>query len=547
MKKILILVVSLVFTILTFSQSISINGPTSVEVGIPYNYSLSFIPKSPYPYNYGGTVQADTYVITEWIVQTGSNGQSNTIPGYINSPSNTGSYYYDGTFNNSSTKTVPIQWGDGGGGYTGDNIIVKVSGYYKKNSTGEICESFNYQPQATLSVIVQRLTAPIIEGASLIPSCNQTNQTYSFSNYTNSNQALWTVSGATIVGPATGTFVVIKPNLTGSYTVYCTIKRSGSNLNYSVLGAKGVGRKPFTSAATISGNATFCSTSSYTLSGLLPNQTVTWSLSKPILWGRINSTTGLTTTVSAGIKQGDIDLIARITSSCGEFAYITKNLTIGVNGLIPILTTPSGYPFTTTGPYNVPEGCLSPMYIFKTSSENTNWNNPTKKMRFTCNGTTIVKPMFGNYYFLLNSLDFNIDEGQVFDVVATVGNSCGFSSTSVTFKLYRPTLCQCGTGDPNDCPILPRMANNGNVIKEKTIFKLYPNPSKDVINIELDNSSVTPIKSNASIYNMFGVQVDNFEILENKATFDVYNYVKGVYILKIDTNGTQENHQIIVK
>ena len=391
------------------------------------------------------------------------------------------------------------------------------------------------------------MNAPIIEGASLIPSCNQTNQTYTFTNYTNNNQRLWTVLGATIVGSATGTSVVIKPNLTGSYTVFCTLKRSGSNPNYIVSGAKGVSREPFISAATITGNATFCSTSSYTLSGLLPNQTVQWSLSKPILWGTISSTSGLTTTVTAGIKQGDIDLIARISSSCGEFAYITKKLTIGVQGLTAVLTTPSGYPFTTTAPYNVPEGCPDPMYIFKTSSENTNYNNPTKLMEFTCNGITIVKPMFGSYNFLVSASDFNIDEGHIFNVTARVGNSCGFASNTTTFKLYRPTLCQCGIGDPNDCLILPRIANNSNTIKVEKTFKIYPNPSNDIMNIAIENSSINNIKSNASIYNMFGVVIDNFEILENKATFDVKKYEKGVYLLKINTDGIEENHQIIVK
>ena len=223
MKKILFLCFSLVFAKVMFAQqSVSISGPSNVEVGVPYNYTFAFTPV--YPWNQSNTVQADDYVITDWIVQTGTNGQSVSVPGYINTPSNQSSYYYDGTYDNSNPKIVAIQWGDGTF-LSIDNITVKVSGFYKKNSTGEVIGYFNFVEKAQ-SVTVQRIVAPIIEGPSPILSCNQTNQTYTFSNATNSNQRLWTVSGATIIGSATGTSVTVKPNLTGNFNISFTVKRS---------------------------------------------------------------------------------------------------------------------------------------------------------------------------------------------------------------------------------------------------------------------------------------------------------------------------------
>ncbi|MCX6172662.1 MAG: T9SS type A sorting domain-containing protein [Flavobacterium sp.] len=166
-------------------------------------------------------------------------------------------------------------------------------------------------------------------------------------------------------------------------------------------------------------------------------------------------------------------------------------------------------------------------------------------MQFTCNGITVVKQPVANYYFFLYASDFNISEGNSFTVSAKAGNSCGFASSTTTFTLYRPTPCQCGIG--SDCLVLPRMANNSNGVKDKTIFKLYPNPSNDIINIELENTTSTPTKSNASIYTMFGVQITNFEILEDKAIIDVKHFNKGMYILKINTDGKEENHQIIIQ
>lgn len=209
------LILTLIFANTIFAQqSVSINGASIVEVGMPYNYSFQFSPI--YPTNSSG-VTADSYVITEWIVSTNTNSQTSGIPGYIFSPTNQSNYYNNSTFNSPGTISVPIQWGDGGSVVLNyDVITVKVSGYYKKNSTGANLGYFSYLT-ATKNVTIERLNAPIINGPSPIDSCSDANQTYSFSNATNSNVRLWTVSGgATIIGSNTGTSVVVKPPLVGN-------------------------------------------------------------------------------------------------------------------------------------------------------------------------------------------------------------------------------------------------------------------------------------------------------------------------------------------
>lgn len=532
MKKILFLCISILLTSFTWSQ-VTVSAPSSVEVGVNNNFSFTFLPSSDYPSG------SSSYVLTSWFINCGSSNMNNSGFGSYSNNSQSLNTYGMGQ---SQSLSFPIKWEDNSNSLTADiSIITNVNYYGVVNGQTQFLGSKPYSN--TYTVNINRIYTPTITNTTFA-SCSTANVQICATNYATANQFNWVVSGGTITSGQGSSCINVTPTLTGNLTASCTAKRSAGLSSYTRTATKTINRAPFTSSATITGNAFFCTSSSYTINGLLPNQTVQWSLSKPALFGTLSSTTGSSTIVTSGPKQGEITLIAKILNPCGEFVTITKEITIGVNGINAVLTTPSGYPYSYPY-YNVPENCSAPLYVFKTSSENTNLNNPTKQMQFTCNGITVVKQPVANYYFFLYASDFNISEGNSFTVSAKVGNSCGFAGSTTTFILYRPTPCQCGIG--SGCLILPRMANNSNGIKDKTVFKLYPNPSNDIINIELENTTSTPTKSNASIYTMFGVQVANFEILEDKAVIDVKQYNKGMYILKINTDGKEENHQIIIK
>ena len=160
MKKIIFLILSMI-TLNSYSQAtISINGPTSVEVGIPNNFSFQFVPQ--YVSNNNG-VTPDSFVITEWVVTTTTNGTNSFINGYIGNVNNSGNYYNNPTFNSPSSFTIPIQWGDGGGSSVNyDYVTAKVSGIYK-GSNGQNIDYFNYVT-AQVSVSVQRMNSPVISG-----------------------------------------------------------------------------------------------------------------------------------------------------------------------------------------------------------------------------------------------------------------------------------------------------------------------------------------------------------------------------------------------
>lgn len=107
---------------------------------------------------------------------------------------------------------------------------------------------------------------------------------------------------------------------------------------------------------------------------------------------------------------------------------------------------------------------------------------------------------------------------------ATVTNACG----STTFKY--------------DCELL-RVANNN-------LFKIYPNPSNDIVNIEVRDTSNLPEKGaliSGELFDMMGQPKSKVEIINNKATFSVSGLNKGIYVLKIYINDVIENHQIAVE
>lgn len=82
-----------------------------------------------------------------------------------------------------------------------------------------------------------------------------------------------------------------------------------------------------------------------------------------------------------------------------------------------------------------------------------------------------------------------------------------------------------------------------------TYYTIYPNPSSNILNISLSDTSMSPSKSAtilAILYDMNGVEKNRVTIIKNIATLDVSMLNKGIYILKININDSVESHQIVV-
>lgn len=115
-----------------------------------------------------------------------------------------------------------------------------------------------------------------------------------------------------------------------------------------------------------------------------------------------------------------------------------------------------------------------------------------------------------------------------------VSNSCGFSNW-VTFTL---NVDKCNS--------------NGFLMRGDalTTYMIYPNPSKDMVYIDLkDQNNLPEIKSKVygELYDLMGNLKSNVEIVDHKAVFSVNGLNKGIYVLKIYINGNEESHQIAIE
>lgn len=88
-----------------------------------------------------------------------------------------------------------------------------------------------------------------------------------------------------------------------------------------------------------------------------------------------------------------------------------------------------------------------------------------------------------------------------------------------------------------------------NVTNQDT-YKIFPNPSSNIINISLFDETMTPSPQTpitAILYDLNGQEKRNVTVVNNTATINVNNLKKGIYILKISIDGAIESHQVIVE
>jgi len=113
-------------------------------------------------------------------------------------------------------------------------------------------------------------------------------------------------------------------------------------------------------------------------------------------------------------------------------------------------------------------------------------------------------------------------------------NSCGFTSF---FTEDMINMCGATAMVDNSTPTA-------------ITFKVYPNPTEEIVNIDLRDQNNQPEKGaiiSGELFDLIGQSKLKVEITNNKAVFSVSGLKKGIYILKIYTNNQIENHQIIVE
>lgn len=92
--------------------------------------------------------------------------------------------------------------------------------------------------------------------------------------------------------------------------------------------------------------------------------------------------------------------------------------------------------------------------------------------------------------------------------------------------------------------------NKSSVLDTTDLYKVYPNPTNDILNIDLVDENFMPeTKSQiiAELYNMMGELKGNVQIFNTIASINVKGLPKGIYVLKINIDGQIENHQVAIE
>lgn len=141
----------------------------------------------------------------------------------------------------------------------------------------------------------------------------------------------------------------------------------------------------------------------------------------------------------------------------------------------------------------------------------------------------------GNTY----TFQFLENYSGAFNIIATATNSCGsyFLDSEDGHMI-------------SSCSSMGLRNSNSNTSTNLSYYKIYPNPSSNLVNVELKNQEQKPKPNSVIIgelFNMMGEIKSNVSIRDNIATINVASLPKGIYVLKINIDGSIESHQVAVE
>ena len=141
--------------------------------------------------------------------------------------------------------------------------------------------------------------------------------------------------------------------------------------------------------------------------------------------------------------------------------------------------------------------------------------------------------------------------------VTLVGTPSGgaFSGTGVVGSTFDPAVSGAGTftvmynfTDANSCSAMDTKTVNvslctGITELSNTSISIYPNPAKDVINVMMDASIFN--NTTVELYDAIGKLVIAEKVVNNNTTIRIDNLAKGIYTIRVISEGKQLSRRII--
>lgn len=261
---------------------------------------------------------------------------------------------------------------------------------------------------------------------------------------------------------------------------------------------------------------------SFTNSCAVPSTVTTWSISPNL---ELISQTGYSIVVK-GIENGE----GTITAVFQNGQKLIKTIWVGS----PTFTE------MVYGTANTSQTlCLSTGNNYSYSIPELNNSN---KIKAVYGGLTSSEIATGSNWewTTLNNLIMITGSGDTREICPM-----GVGQTGVRFRVKNG----CGWSEWTEFPFeiieIPSLQK-----QSQSFYTIYPNPSKDIVNIDLKTKDKQPEKQaiiSGELFDILGISKSKIDIKNNKATLSVNGLIKGIYILKIYIDNQVESHLIAVE
>jgi hypothetical protein len=95
------------------------------------------------------------------------------------------------------------------------------------------------------------------------------------------------------------------------------------------------------------------------------------------------------------------------------------------------------------------------------------------------------------------------------------------------------------------CTLPNNNTNNQEISLNKNDFSVYPNPSKEILYLQLENNTPANLVKDITIYNLNGTKI--YATNQFEKTIDLKDFTNGIYFIKIQFSDIQITKKIIIQ